>query len=408
MRFHISISTLLFSIVTQVSAAPTPDGSLALVAGAAQFTFQYSTPNANSKNWIGLYHTTGGPDAEKQDQLSLRWKYVTNAKGTVQIDAPANARGKYKAYFLANDGYKWLAKPIEITASGQGSGNPDELRIMTFNLWHGGTQVNNYHEKQVKFIREQNLDIVGLQEATGAHAKRLGEALGWNYHQSDSENTAGIISRHPIVKKHSNIIDRSAGVQINLNSNSANSINFWSAHLNAYPYGPYEFCFEKKSAADVTATEASAGRTGQIKDLVEKTKAQRDSTSPFILVGDFNAPSHLDWTTATKGKHCGVSFEWPTSKIPVEAGLVDSYRKAHPDPATSSGDSWSPITPYNEDEKLPEPQDRIDFIYGTSKLEVLRSETKVAGTPMAMPNYKDNEWTSDHAAVITTYKMPKR
>ncbi|KAF2870686.1 Endonuclease/exonuclease/phosphatase [Massariosphaeria phaeospora] len=401
MRLSISLPTLLLSLGLCVSAAPTAGGQLSLAAIGPGFTFEYTTSKPKSKNWIGIYHATGGgPDEEEQVQPSLKWEYAPGEKGSVRIDAPAGAGGKYKAYFLADDGYKWLAEPIEFNT---GNSNTNQLKIMTYNLWYGGTKVNNYHEKQVKFIRDQNVDIVGFQEASGNHVKRLGEALGWNYHQSSADNTVGIISRHPIVTKHKDIGDRTSGVQINIDGNSDKSLNFWSAHLNAYPYGPYEFCFEKKSVEDVLKIEDKAGRIGQITKIVEQTKSQRDSSTPFILVGDFNAPSHLDWTL--QNKHCDVNFEWPSSKIPTDAGLIDSYRVAHPDPATESGNTWSPIYPHNEEQNASEPQDRIDFIYHTKKLKVIGSETKVAGSPKAMPDHEDNEWTSDHASVVTTYEL---
>ncbi|KAJ4293190.1 hypothetical protein N0V90_008472 [Kalmusia sp. IMI 367209] len=404
MRFLVPL-TLVSGLLGFTSAAPNPTGSLSLASGKPFFTFDYSAPSPNAKNWIGIYHTTGGgPDDEKQVSPSLKWVYAPDAKGSVKIDVPVGG-GKFKAYFLADDEYKWIAKPIEISA--KETGNPDELKIMSWNLWHGGTKVNGYHDKQVKFLTGAGVDVVGLQEASGNHAKRLGEALGWNWHQENGDNSVGIISRLPIIKRHSNI-GRGTGVQLALKGDTSKPLNFWSAHLAAYPYGPYAFCFEKKSAADVTADENSAGRPSQIKEVVDGTKSQRESNTPFVLVGDFNAPSHLDWTIGNKANHCGVNFDWPTSKISTDAGLVDSFRKVHPDPKAASGNTWSSIYPKNVDDwqGQPEPQDRIDFIYGISKLEVLGSEVKVAGTPSAYPNYEDNEWTSDHRCVVTTYKMP--
>ncbi|PSN71961.1 hypothetical protein BS50DRAFT_240273 [Corynespora cassiicola Philippines] len=402
MRLILPLSTFLVGFITQVSTAPTPSGTLALVKDTTEFTFEYSTTKASSKNWIGIYHITGGgPDEEKQVERSLRWEYVTEAEGQIKIDPPAGAQGKYKAYFLADDGYKWLAEPIEINASGSG-GNQKELKIMTYNLWHGGTKVNDYHNKQVKFLSEQLPDVIGFQEASGHHAKRLGEALGWNWHQSSADNTVGIISRHRIVTEHKDI-GQASGVEIIPYDDTSKAFNFWTAHLTAYPYGPYEFCFEEKSADQVLEVEESSGRTPQITEIVEGTASQRGSNKPFILVGDFNAPSHLDWSSGNK--HCGVSFDWPTSKIPTDAGLIDSFRKIHPDPSKESGDTWSPIVKENPEGNGDEPQDRIDFIYGTDKLNVLGSEVKVAGKPQTMPNEKDNEWTSDHAVVITTYEL---
>lgn len=48
--------------------------------------------------------------------------------------------------------------------------------------------------------------------------------------------------------------------------------------------------------------------------------------------GDFNEPSHLDWTepAAREGK-CPTAVAYPTSVAIAAAGLHDAFRKLHPD-----------------------------------------------------------------------------
>lgn len=416
MRF-LSLLPIFFLSGLHVAAHPV-DGTLEdrdadnylKVVDADKFIFEYKTGSANGKNWIGIYHTTGGPDDEKQHDQALTWEWAGEKQGTVEMSIPpVRASGKYKAYFCADDGYKSLATPIEFTPESKND-HPDELWVMTYNLWHGGTKVNDYHKKQLKFLTDSGVDIIGLQETTKAegeskgHGQRLANALGWNYHQADPADTAAIISRHPIVKRHDKTMKRSAGVAINIDSDPNKQINFWSIHTTADKYGPYEFCFNGDH--DVDKSEKDSGRVQEITDVIEGTKSQREGSDPFILVGDFNAPSHKDWVDATMGRHCKVVYEWPTSMIPMEAGLIDSFREKYPDPRGKTiGNTWSPIMKYNEDYRTEEPQDRIDFIYHTDKLEVVDSEVKVAGSPNFSPDHEDNEWTSDHAAVLTKYKL---
>lgn len=53
----------------------------------------------------------------------------------------------------------------------------------------------------------------------------------------------------------------------------------------------------------------------------------------LILMGDFNSPSHLDWTEQAKNLHCGWAFQWPaTFLLNDKAKLLDAYRQLHPDP----------------------------------------------------------------------------
>ncbi|KAM0720745.1 hypothetical protein Q7P37_004882 [Cladosporium fusiforme] len=301
---------------------------------------------------------------------------------------------------------------IRLSIPVRGADEPllQQLGVMSYNLWAGGSNVNNYHEKQLRFILGSGADVIGLQESvSGGHAQRLSKALGWRIWQTNQ--SAAIISRYPIVKEYGQV-SVSGGVRINLNGESGDKkeINFWNSHLTAYPYGPYGFCFDNDTKEAVLETEAESGRTPQMAELLETMSTQlahADST-PVLLTGDMNAPSHLDWVEELRNKHCGIAeFGWPTSVLPEGAGLIDSYRVAHPDPAEEEGVTWSPLFPFNEGTTGdPEPQDRIDFVYATEQLQVLSSETVVVGDPAPYPEHEDNEWTSDHKAVLTWFQLP--
>jgi endonuclease/exonuclease/phosphatase family metal-dependent hydrolase len=84
------------------------------------------------------------------------------------------------------------------------------------------------------------------------------------------------------------------------------------------------------------------GRVQQIKELLAddsfKTALVKSSDEPVIVAGDFNTPSHLDWTTSTKDMHCGWQYDWPTTKLLTdEASMIDSFRAVHPDPKLEPG-----------------------------------------------------------------------
>lgn len=120
-----------------------------------------------------------------------------------------------------------------------------------------------------------------------------------------------------------------------------------------------------------------------------------------MLVGDFNVPSHLDWTAEAAPLRGGYGpVPWPVTLAAEAAGLRDSYREAHPDPVRDPGTTWSPVNPE------PEPQDRIDYVlYAGSGLRVLDSTTLVTGEPRPEPHVAGNAWPSDHAAVVTTFAL---
>ncbi|MEU7056651.1 HAD-IA family hydrolase [Streptomyces sp. NPDC046197] len=263
------------------------------------------------------------------------------------------------------------------------------LRVMSWNLWLGGAEVDDHRAKQLKAILETGADVVGLQETAGTAAQELAEALGWHHHRA-GENL-GIISRHPITARLGDPdvgFYGAAGARIEIAPGRA--VDVWTAHLHCTPYGPYESAFDGLPAAELIAHEEL--RLAQMRDTLRWIGDTALPTVPVVLVGDFNCPSHLDWP----------DVDWPVTKAAAEAGFADSYREAHPDPVAEPGHTWSPIHPVHEDGSgRPEPQDRIDFVLHRG-LTVLDSGTYVSGIPRPWPDVAGNDWPSDHAAVVTT------
>ncbi|KAJ6445260.1 endonuclease/exonuclease/phosphatase family [Purpureocillium lavendulum] len=280
----------------------------------------------------------------------------------------------------------------------------EKLTVLSFNLWHGGTQVNDYHNKQIRFLTSSGADVVGVQESQRGNVRRLAYALGWYFWET---RDIGIISRYPITQQYPDT-SAAGSVRISLDGTDTEVV-MWNTHLGYDPYGPYDFCFSNMTRDQVLKREEESGRTPQITEIVNGMKEELENADKvaLLLMGDFNAPSHLDWINATRDAHCDVgSFPWPSSVMPVEAGLIDSYRKAHDNPVATPGITWSPI--YKDNEGRKEPMDRLDFIYYKGFLEVLSSEVVLVGKPQEEPNHQDNEWTSDHAAVKTVFNVKKR
>jgi HAD superfamily hydrolase (TIGR01509 family) len=271
---------------------------------------------------------------------------------------------------------------------------PRTLRVMSWNLWHGGMKVDDHRVKQLKVILDTEADVVGLQETGGTAAQELAEALGWHHHRA-GENL-GIISRHPITARLGDPdvgFYGAAGARIRIAPGW--EIDVWTAHLHYTPYGPYEAAFDGLPAAELIAHEDV--RLTQMRDTLRWIAESAGATTPIVLVGDFNTPSHLDWP----------DVEWPVTKAAEEAGLRDSYREAHPDSAADPGHTWSPVHTEHEDGSgRPEPQDRIDYVLHNGQgLRALDSRTVVSGAPSTWPDVADNEWPSDHAAVLTTFAL---
>ncbi|MFF4899084.1 HAD-IA family hydrolase [Streptomyces sp. NPDC001068] len=264
-----------------------------------------------------------------------------------------------------------------------------ELRVMSWNLWLGGSRIDDARAKQIKAVVDAGADVVGLQETAGTSAAELAEALGWHHHTA-GENL-GIISRYPITARLGDPevgFYGAAGVRIAVRP--GREVDVWTAHLHYTPYGPYEFHFDGLGAAELIDHEEV--RLGQLREALRRIG---DGPVPVVLVGDFNCPSHLDWT----------DVEWPVTRAAEEAGFRDSYREVHPDPVTAPGHTWSPVHPVAEDGSgRPEPQDRIDYVLHRG-LRVLDSRTCVSGVPAPWPDVAGNDWPSDHAAVVSTFAV---
>ena len=82
------------------------------------------------------------------------------------------------------------------------------------------------------------------------------------------------------------------------------------------------------------------------------------------------------------------------SEAVIGAGLRDSYREVHPDPATDPGDTWGGVAGSKGSPR------RIDFAYVGGPVKVSSSEVVgEKGGPGVDRGYP--KWTSDHRAVLS-------
>ena len=135
-------STTTTTTTTATSTAtttPTDDGSLSAVtdsvAEGSTLTFDYAvgtSTDVNSENWIGIYDDPGcGPANQTYDCGSNTYNWITNASGSSSFNTTGWAPGSYIAYFLYDNGYTWLAKPVTFTITAGTSGTPADDGTLT-------------------------------------------------------------------------------------------------------------------------------------------------------------------------------------------------------------------------------------------------------------------------------------
>ncbi|KAF7639103.1 Endo/exonuclease/phosphatase domain-containing protein [Meloidogyne graminicola] len=323
------------------------------------------------------------------------------------------------------------------------------LRVMTFNIWLSGARVKDGMEKIAKHIAKVDPDIVALQEVkTLETAGKLIELLNsttttkWQYrhHPLALYPDTAILTKHEFIEDdqylhlqfYKNITNYLFQDEEENNKNYTNIsttfnsittygmgatiwlkdedpkkehlINFVCLHLDYRSYGPYAANNKK---VNETSQIMAGERNKEGNELKILNKYMKNAQiQPLIVAGDFNSPSHLDWIEETKSIHGGWIFEWPATKLIMDAGLNDSFRAIFPDPVKDPGITWSTVQKKSGpdwDWTIPEPQDRIDFIFYkpnenfwpiNSQIYAGKEELK------PLPDQYENDWPSDHFSVI--------
>lgn len=162
-------------------------------------------------------------------------------------------------------------------------------------------------------------------------------------------------------------------------------------HLPPAPGGP--------PAQDNTGAEPDAGA-----EAAEAPPAAGGLAVPLIVGGDWNCPSHLDWTTDAElvFRH-RRELALPVSIALGQSGLQDLFRAAHPCPIAAPGITWSPL--YRGTPEQPGTADRIDRAYLRNPGEGPGLSAVGAFTlPLVLEDASipqaQREFPSDHAAVV--------
>ncbi|KAF9194185.1 hypothetical protein BGZ51_000766 [Haplosporangium sp. Z 767] len=236
----------------------------------------------------------------------------------------------------------------------------------------------------------------------------------------------------------------------------------FNCHLFYLPYQPFQLLkipYENEPFLE-TAEEAIQScidtRGKEMRTILKEiqTVAEQEKDVPIFLTGDFNEPSHLDWTplTVMAGLH-PISVSWPMTEWAYKAGLVDlwrAYQTHHPgagssptSPISSSFTfSNSPIALSNgsthagsidkdavgkdsEKQVIERPgftwtvlrreldamdhYDRIDYIFGLNRESspiALKAVAIMMGEEFSRSGEKNEKvlvpWPSDHRAVVAT------
>ncbi|MCJ7591606.1 MAG: endonuclease/exonuclease/phosphatase family protein [Woeseiaceae bacterium] len=161
-----------------------------------------------------------------------------------------------------------------------------DLRVMTFNIEWGGTNVS--FDKVVEAVQRSGADIVGIQEAEG-NLQGLAAELGWHY---NLRNYA--ISKYPLIEPQG-----ADGRYVFVEVAPGKVVALANVHLPSDPAGPDQI--RDGATLEEILTLERATRLPALQSYLAILPSLVDRGIPVFLTGDFNAPSHQDWTEAAVG-----------------------------------------------------------------------------------------------------------
>lgn len=313
--------------------------------------------------------------------------------------------------------------PDFVTGAGSAKQN-DNLRVLGFNIEYGA---ESYSVKEVAdVIKKSRADVAILSEVytqDGINvAPMIADELGFNV-ITFVENQSAIVCRWDI-----QLVDPIGIAKMTFPTPRSNHKEAYivSVHFSDFPYQPNQavdipYCYKtcQKAYKDETnlikqarvargedvdrvlqaiekVTTGTGGSTGGgtgggagASGVVNNTSTPTSQPPLVILAGDFNEPSHLDWTVraAAKGLH-PFAVVYPTSAKFLNSGLIDVYRKLYPDEVKNPGFTWPTRDPgyqYRDD--------RIDFIYIDAAHERAAKKIRIIDNP------------SDHYAVLAEFQL---
>lgn len=267
------------------------------------------------------------------------------------------------------------------------------LKVLTLNTYF---DARAGVDKMVDLIKTTGADLVGLQEVN-LTTKELAAKLGMNFVQQDKRT--GILSRYPIGP----LTAHKYGVAVTLPDGQ--QVGFFNAHTTSFPNQPHQLLHLPIAGGPGIDTEKQAITWADRTRGREFCNIVGDADKlglPAIAVGDFNEPSHLDWTQeAADIKRHPIKVEWPGSKTLEAGGFKDSYRVANPDVIAKPGNTWTPTT------KIDDPNDhhdRIDFVMYRGDALVLKN-SQIVGENSENADIVIDPYPTDHRAVLSTFEV---
>ena len=269
-----------------------------------------------------------------------------------------------------------------------------EFTVLQWNIWQEGTMIPGGYDAIVDEIIRLRPDFVTLSEVRNYNntnfTARLTQSLkekGETYYSFYTYDT-GLLSRYPITGS------------------------------------TWEEIPIPTTVEEVLERNIASQRDDAIKMFIEQAKKDREAGYTIILGGDFNEPSHQDWTEETKDlyDHHGLVIPWTVPVLLDEAGFVDAYRSFYPNVLDYPGFTYPSDNPAKPAEKITwapkaDERDRIDYIWFYPEEGLTVKDAAIFGPKGSIVRSKrvqetskdkfiepQNVWPTDHKGVLVTFQ----
>ena len=317
-----------------------------------------------------------------------------------------------------------------------------EFTVLQWNIWQEGTMLPGGYDAIVNEIVRLKPDFVTLSEVRNYHNSNFTAKLtaslkekGLDYYSFYSYDS-GLLSRYPITdsvtifpenEDHGSIYKMMTsihGKQIAVYTAHLDYLNDAYYNVRGYDGSTWEEIPIPESVEEIMKINVTSQRDDAIKAFLKAAEEDKKKGNLVILGGDFNEPSHLDWTDATKDLYChnGFVIPWTVTTLLDSAGFVDTYRSFYPNPVDNPGITFPDDNPGKEVEKLTwtpksDERERIDYIFylpqkGLSLKDVVLfgHEGSIAYNQRVPNETKDKfilplgVWPTDHKGLLATFE----
>lgn len=319
-----------------------------------------------------------------------------------------------------------------------------QLTFLQLNIWQEGVMVENGYEALADELARADADFVMLSEVRNYKGTRFCDRIvtslkerGKTYYSFYSYDS-GLLSKYPIVdsttifpenEDHGSIYKLTAdwkGIPVCVYTAHLDYQNCSYYMVRGYSSTTWERLPEPVTdTAILLSDNRFSQRDDAIRLFLEDARKEVKRGHPVFLGGDFNEPSHRDWTEATRDSadHQGVVIPWTVTTLLEQAGYKDAYRTFYPDPVQYPGYTYPADCKGADLSKLTwapqsDERERIDFIFYYPQKGIFLEDVRIYGPRGSIrSNARVEEhtgdvfttplgiWPTDHKGVLATFRI---